>query len=152
MNTDLSSGRDGGWVEVITGVQCRRRCTPEESLALVKQTREPGMTVSLVARMAGIAATQLFQWKKAYSEGSLVAVGDNEPVVPASEMVEALKRIKQRDQLDNRHIYAIMNSQYSREARKRYADDIIVNNGDIPSLSQQVAEKHCFYMHALVNA
>ena len=97
MNTDLSSGRDGGWVEVITGVQCRRRCTPEESLALVKQTREPGMTVSLVARMAGIAATQLFQWKKAYSEGSLVAVGDNEPVVPASEMVEALKRIKQRE-------------------------------------------------------
>ena len=97
MNTDLSSGRDGGWVEVITGVQCRRRCTPEESPALVKQTRELGMTVSLVARMAGIAATQLFQWKKAYSEGSLVAVGDNEPVVPASEMVEALKRIKQRE-------------------------------------------------------
>ena len=97
MNTDLSSGRDGGRVEVITGVQCRRRCTPEESPALVKQTRELGMTVSLVARMAGIAATQLFQWKKAYSEGSLVAVGDNEPVVPASEMVEALKRIKQRE-------------------------------------------------------
>ena len=37
----------------------------------------------------------LFQWKKAYQEGSLVAVGANEPVVPASEMVEALKRIKQ---------------------------------------------------------
>jgi transposase len=33
--------------------------------------------------------------KKAYSEGSLVAVGANKPVVPASEMVEALKRIKQ---------------------------------------------------------
>jgi transposase len=33
--------------------------------------------------------------EKAYSEGSLVAVGANEPVVPASEMVEALKRIKQ---------------------------------------------------------
>ncbi len=27
--------------------------------------------------------------------GSLVAVGANEPVVPASDMVEALKRIKQ---------------------------------------------------------
>jgi transposase len=37
----------------------------------------------------------LFQWKKAYTEGSLVAVGASEPVVPASEMAEALKRIKQ---------------------------------------------------------
>ena len=33
--------------------------------------------------------------RKAYSDGSLVAVGANEPVVPASEMKEALKRIKQ---------------------------------------------------------
>ncbi len=53
------------------------------------------MTVSMVARQAGLVATQLFQWKKAYSEGSLVAVGDNEPVFTASEMIEALKRIKQ---------------------------------------------------------
>ncbi len=95
MNTDLSSGRDSGRVEVITGVQRRKRWTPEEKLTLVKQTLESGMTVSLVARIAGIAATQLFPWKKAYSEDSLVAVGANEPVVPASEMTEALKRIKQ---------------------------------------------------------
>jgi transposase len=53
------------------------------------------MTVSMVARQAGIAATQLFQRKRAHSEGSLVAVDANEPVVPASEMAEALKRIKQ---------------------------------------------------------
>ena len=48
MNTDMSSGRDRERVEVITGVQRRRRWTPEEKLALVKQTFEPGMTVSLV--------------------------------------------------------------------------------------------------------
>jgi transposase len=53
------------------------------------------MTVSMVAHQAGKVVTQIFQWKKAYSEGSLVAVGANKPVVPASEMVEALKRIKQ---------------------------------------------------------
>ena len=58
MNTDMRSGRNSGQVEVITGVQRRRRWTPEEKLTLVKQTFEPGMTVSLVARMAGIAATQ----------------------------------------------------------------------------------------------
>ncbi len=53
--------------------------------------------MSLVAREAGIASSQLFQWRKAYSDGSLVAVGANESVVPssASEMKGALKRINQ---------------------------------------------------------
>ena len=37
---------------------------------------EQGMTVSLVAREAGITTSQLFQWRKAYTEGSLVAVGE----------------------------------------------------------------------------
>lgn len=95
MFTDMSSGSNSGRIEVITGVQRRRRWTPEQKLELVRRTFEPGMTVSLVAREAGIAAAQLFQWKKAYTEGSLVAVGASEPVVPASEMAEALKRIKQ---------------------------------------------------------
>jgi transposase len=82
-------------VEVITGVQRRRRWTPEQKLEWVRQTMEPGMSVSLVARQAGVAASQLFQWRKAYTEGSLVAVGANEPVVPASELQEAMRRIKQ---------------------------------------------------------
>ncbi|MCQ8894995.1 transposase [Limnobacter humi] len=68
-------------VEVIIGVQRRRRWTPEEKLALVQQTYVEGKSVSLVAREAGIAASQLFQWRKAYADGSLVAVGANEPVV-----------------------------------------------------------------------
>jgi transposase len=82
-------------VEVITGVQRRRRWTPQEKLEWVRKTMEPGMSVSLVARQAGITASQLFQWRKAYTEGSLVAVGANEQVVPASELQEAMKRIKQ---------------------------------------------------------
>jgi transposase len=52
------------------------------------------MSVSYVAREAGIAASQLFHWRKAYVDGSLVAVGANEQVVPASELQEAMKRIQ----------------------------------------------------------
>lgn len=91
MNSDGKPER----VEVVTGVQRRWRWTPSEKLAFVQETYQAGKTVSLVAREAGITASQLFQWRKAYSDGSLVAVGANEPVVPASEMKEALKRIKQ---------------------------------------------------------
>ena len=82
-------------VEVVTSVQRRRRWTPEQKLEIVKQTNEPGSSVSLVARQHGLTAAQLFQWRKAYLEGSLVAVGANETVVPASELQEAMRRIKQ---------------------------------------------------------
>jgi len=37
-------------VEVVTSVQRRRRWIPEQKLEIVKQTNEPGSSVSLVAR------------------------------------------------------------------------------------------------------
>jgi transposase len=61
-------------VEVVTSVQRRRRWTPEQKLEIVKQTNDPGNAVS-VARQHGLTAAQLFQRRKAYWEGSLVAVG-----------------------------------------------------------------------------
>ena len=82
-------------LEVVTSVQRRRRWTPEQKLEIVKQTNEPGNSVSMVARQFGITAAQLFQWRKAYLQGSLMAVGANETVVPASELQEAMRRIKQ---------------------------------------------------------
>ena len=82
-------------VEVVTSVQRRRRWTPEQKLEIVKQTNETGSSVSMVARQFGISAAQLFQWRKAYLQGSLMAVGANETVVPASELQEAMRRIKQ---------------------------------------------------------
>ena len=82
-------------VEVVTSVQRRRRWTSEQKLEIVKQTNEAGSSVSMVARQFGISAAQLFQWRKAYLQGSLMAVGANETVVPASELQEAMRRIKQ---------------------------------------------------------
>jgi transposase len=61
----------------------------------VKQTNEPGSSVSLVAMVHGLSAAQLFQWRKAYMEGSFVAVGANKTVVPASDLQDAMRLIKQ---------------------------------------------------------
>jgi transposase len=82
-------------VEVVTSVQRRWCWTPEQKLEIVKQTNEPDNSVSLVARQHGLTAAQLFQWRKAYLEGSLLAVGTNETVVRASELQETMRRIKQ---------------------------------------------------------
>ncbi len=78
-------------VEVVTSVQRRRRWTPEQKLEIVKQTIEPGSSVSMVARQFGITAAQLLQWRKAYLQGSLVSVGTNETVIPASELQEVMR-------------------------------------------------------------
>ncbi|EHR0611473.1 TPA: IS3 family transposase, partial [Escherichia coli] len=70
-----------------------------EKIAIVQQSFEPGMTVSLVARQHGVAASQLFLWRKQYQEGSLTAVAAGEQVVPASELAAAMKQIKELQRL-----------------------------------------------------
>ena len=53
----------------VLGPEKRRRRTTQEMIAIVQQSFEPGMTVSLVARQHGVAASQLFLWRKQYQEG-----------------------------------------------------------------------------------
>ncbi|HGV3496665.1 TPA: IS3 family transposase [Klebsiella michiganensis] len=83
----------------VLGPEKRRRRTTQEKIAIVKQSFEPGMTVSLVARQHGVAASQLFLWRKQYQEGSLTAVAAGEQVVPASELAAAMKQIKELQRL-----------------------------------------------------
>ncbi len=86
----------------VLGPEKRRRRTTQEKIAIVQQSFEPGMTVSLVARQHGVAASQLFLWRKQYREGSLTAVAAGEQVVPASELAAAMKQIKELQRLLNK--------------------------------------------------
>ncbi|HFS3683179.1 IS3 family transposase [Escherichia coli] len=83
----------------VLGPEKRRRRTTQEKIAIVQQSFEPEMTVSLVARQHGVAASQLFLWRKQYQEGSLTAVAAGEQVVPASELAAAMKQIKELQRL-----------------------------------------------------
>lgn len=56
----------------VLGPEKRRRRTTQEKIAIVQQSFEPGMTVSLVARQHGVAASQLFLWRKQYQREVLV--------------------------------------------------------------------------------
>jgi len=51
-------------MEVITSVEKRRRWSREEKERLVAASFEPGVSVSEVARSAGIHVSQLFRWRK----------------------------------------------------------------------------------------
>ena len=76
-------------VEIITGIHRRRRYTAEEKVRLVEQTMQPGMTVSAVARLYGVAPSLLFQWRRRMSEGGQEAVRADEEVVPLSRVTVA---------------------------------------------------------------
>ncbi|SOT42221.1 IS2 insertion element repressor InsA; KpLE2 phage-like element [Burkholderia cenocepacia] len=82
-------------MEVLTGPERRRRWTAEQKLAMVRESFEQGKSVSMVARQHGVNPNQLFHWRKLYQDGSLSAVKAGEEVVPASELADALKQIRE---------------------------------------------------------
>jgi transposase-like protein len=64
----MSTTRHTDPIEVLVRDQRCRRWSLTEKQALVRRTYEPGMSVSLVARQEGVAATLLppFVWPKPY--------------------------------------------------------------------------------------
>lgn len=55
--------------EILTTPERRRRWSATEKLAMVAETSEPGMSVSLVARRHGVAPSQLFAWRRLANQG-----------------------------------------------------------------------------------
>ena len=103
----MNTNRHTQTIEVVTTDQRRRRWSVAEKAELVRRTYEPGMTVSLVARQSGVAASLLFQWRKLERQGALTAVSAGEAVVPASDLAAAraeiakLQRILGKKTLEN---------------------------------------------------
>lgn len=59
-------------IELITGVERRRRWSVTEKLRLVAATREPGMSVAAVARQHGLSESLLYNWRSRVERGELV--------------------------------------------------------------------------------
>ena len=93
--------------EVLGGVQRRRRWTPEEKLSMVEENCWTGNSVSLVARVHGVAPNQLFGWRRQAASGALTATRAGGEVVPASEyralenQVRELQRMLGKKTMEN---------------------------------------------------
>ncbi len=95
----FNTSQNNRMVEVLSGPERRRRRTPQEKIAIIQQTMEPGMTVSHVACLHSINVNQIFKWSRQYEDGSLTAVASGEEVVPASELAAASKQIRELQRL-----------------------------------------------------
>jgi transposase len=60
-------------MEIITGVERRRRWRPEEKLRILAELDEPGVKFADVARRHEISRGLLWQWRDAVRRGALVA-------------------------------------------------------------------------------
>jgi len=65
-----------------------RRHSEAFKLGLVEQARQPGMSVSRVAREAGVNANQVFAWIKQHRDGVLRAQGEAAPALLAVRLAE----------------------------------------------------------------
>jgi transposase len=84
---------------VITSVQRRRRWPTAEKIRLVEETMQPGMSVSYVARRAGVAPSLLFNWRRRMLEGGLQAVQADEDVAGTSRVRELERRVRELERL-----------------------------------------------------
>lgn len=85
--------------EVLVGPARRRRWSVAEKLEMVAETREPGVTVSLVARRRGVSPNQLFTWRRLAEQGALTATRAEEEVVPASALRASQEQIRELQRL-----------------------------------------------------
>lgn len=86
-------------IEVLSGRERRRRWSTAEKLAIVQETYEPDVTVSIVARRHGIQPNQLFAWRKLATQGALTATASQEEVVPASEYRALQNQVRELQRL-----------------------------------------------------
>jgi transposase len=63
-------------IEVITGVERRRRWSVEEKLRIVTESLRAGVPVSVVARRHGVRSNLLFRWRKLARQGALGPLPD----------------------------------------------------------------------------
>ncbi len=85
--------------EILTGPQRRRRWSVSETLEIVAETRDPGVTVSLVARRRGVSPNQLSTWRRLAEQGALTATRAEDEVVPASALRASQEQIRELQRL-----------------------------------------------------
>jgi transposase len=94
-------------VEVLVGVQRRRRYTAEQKMAFVQEATQPGMTISYVGRRHGIAPSLIFGWRRRMSEGGKEAIRADDEVVSKAQIraleqqVRELQRVLGKKTLEN---------------------------------------------------
>ncbi len=79
-------------MEILTGVERRRRWSSAEKLQILREASAAGSSIGVVARRHDISRSQIYQWRRAFRSGRLrseaLAVVDFLPVEVCDEEKE----------------------------------------------------------------
>jgi len=108
-------------MEIITGVERRRRWRLEDKLRIVAEAEAPGAVIALVARRHEVTRGQLFKWRGEVRRGELAATplvsefipmrvvpGSVEAAAPVSETQQAVPPPRQGVRSDARRIEIVL--------------------------------------------
>jgi transposase len=76
-------------MEIITGVERRRRWRDEDKLRIVAEAEAPGAVFALVARRHEVSRGQLWKWRGQVRRGELVPVAMVPEFIPVRVMASA---------------------------------------------------------------
>lgn len=86
-------------IHIVTSTERRRKWSSEEKKAIIQETYQIGMSVSLIARKYDISPSQLFNWRRLMEAGGMKGVDSEEEVVPKSKLKELEKRLRETERV-----------------------------------------------------
>jgi dephospho-CoA kinase len=110
----------------------------------------PRIRAVALERVAGCRAPYLILVIPLLVESGMGDLVDRVLVVDVPESVQ-IRRVMQRDQVDEAHARAILTAQAGRERRLASADEVITNDGDLDALSMAVEKLHKRFMELAVH-
>jgi transposase len=119
-------------VEVLAGIQRRRRYTAEQKMTLVQEAMQPGMTISYVARRHGISPSLIFGWRRRMSEGGKEAIRADDEVVAKTEVLALQRRVRELERVLGKKT---MENEILREAVKLAHEKKLISR--LPSLPDE---------------
>jgi transposase len=82
-------------VEVLGGVERRRRWSRDDKMRIIEETLAPGAVVTEIARRHGIATSLVFTWRRRARLATVTSAGPRlVPVQVAAAAVESLRTIE----------------------------------------------------------
>jgi transposase len=82
-------------VEVLDGIERRRRWSRDDKMRIIEETLAPGAVVSEIARRHGIATSLVFTWRRRARRAPVVSAGPRlVPVQLATVAAESVRSIE----------------------------------------------------------
>lgn len=123
----------------------RRVFADEAERRALESILHPRIRQRMDERLAAIRAPYCLLGIPLLTEGSRRDNVDRILVVDCPEDVQ-VARVRQRDDLTEAEVIAIMRTQASRASRRALADDIVMNNGSEADLVDRIDELHQTYL------